>query len=118
MSLFWTAGEPAGAVQTTTGGVVLTLSCPDRAGIVHAVSGVLLELGYNIVESHEFHARRDGMFFMRVRAEQEGATLPDPAPLRDALDPVGARLGMNWRKIVQCSRLTASSRVSSASGSV
>jgi formyltetrahydrofolate deformylase len=99
MSLFSTAGEPAGAVQTTTGGVVLTLSCPDRAGIVHAVSGVLLKLGYNIVESHEFHARRDGMFFMRVRAEQEGATLPDPAPLRDALDPVGARLGMNWRVV-------------------
>jgi len=30
---------------------ILTLSCPDRTGIVHAVSGFLLERGGNIEEA-------------------------------------------------------------------
>lgn len=30
---------------------ILTLSCPDRAGIVHAVTGVLLERDGNITEA-------------------------------------------------------------------
>ncbi|MBU4337630.1 MAG: ACT domain-containing protein, partial [Actinobacteria bacterium] len=30
---------------------VLTLSCPDRPGIVHAVTGALAEQGGNITES-------------------------------------------------------------------
>ena len=30
---------------------ILTLSCPDRPGIVHAVSGFLLERGGNIEEA-------------------------------------------------------------------
>ncbi|NED50356.1 ACT domain-containing protein, partial [Micromonospora aurantiaca] len=33
---------------------VLTLSCPDRPGIVAAVSGLLAERGCNIVESQQF----------------------------------------------------------------
>ena len=45
---------------------VLTLSCPDRPGIVHAVSGVLLHQGCNIVESGQFTDPRNGAFFMRV----------------------------------------------------
>ena len=32
---------------------VLTLSCPDRPGIVRAVSTLLAEHGCNIVESHQ-----------------------------------------------------------------
>lgn len=30
---------------------ILKLSCPDRRGIVHAVSGFLLERGSNILDS-------------------------------------------------------------------
>jgi formyltetrahydrofolate hydrolase len=30
---------------------VLTLSCPDRVGIVHAVAGYLHEAGYNVLDS-------------------------------------------------------------------
>ena len=32
---------------------ILKLSCPDRAGIVHAVTGVLLQQGGNIITSHQ-----------------------------------------------------------------
>ncbi|HYW57108.1 MAG TPA: formyltetrahydrofolate deformylase [Polaromonas sp.] len=53
---------------------ILTLSCPDRPGIVHAVSGFLFERGGNILEAAQFSDdKRDdtdadatGLFFMRV----------------------------------------------------
>ena len=34
---------------------ILTLSCPDRPGIVHAVSAFLLQQGANIVEAAQFN---------------------------------------------------------------
>ena len=33
---------------------VLRLRCPDRPGIVHAVSGFIVNQGANIVASHQF----------------------------------------------------------------
>jgi len=46
---------------------ILTLSCPDRLGLVHAVSGFLLERGGNIEEAAQFNDRSTGLFFMRVQ---------------------------------------------------
>ena len=46
---------------------VLTLSCPDRPGIVHAVSGFLLENGGNIEEAAQYNDHDTGLFFMRVQ---------------------------------------------------
>ncbi|MGQ3167682.1 MAG: formyltetrahydrofolate deformylase [Hydrogenophaga sp.] len=46
---------------------VLTLSCPDRPGIVHAVSGFLLEHGGNIEEAAQYNDHATGLFFMRVQ---------------------------------------------------
>jgi formyltetrahydrofolate deformylase len=48
------------------GDFVLLLMCPDRPGIVHAVSGWLGEHGGNIVESHQFGDAPAGRFFMRI----------------------------------------------------
>ena len=48
---------------------ILTLSCPDRLGIVHAVTGFLAEHGCNIVDSQQFGDRDTGRFFMRVDVE-------------------------------------------------
>jgi formyltetrahydrofolate deformylase len=49
---------------------ILTLSCPDATGIVHAVSGLLYQAGCNIVDSQQFGDVEDadatGRFFMRV----------------------------------------------------
>ena len=51
---------------------ILTLSCPDKSGIVHAVSGLLLEHGANIEEAAQFNDAQTGLFFMRVQfATQE-----------------------------------------------
>ena len=61
---------------------ILTLSCPDRMGLVHAVSGFLMEHGGNINEAAQYNDTGTGLFFMRV-----GFTCPesDFAQLRAAL---------------------------------
>jgi formyltetrahydrofolate deformylase len=51
--------------MTTT--YILTLSCHDRTGIVHAVSGFLLERGGNIEEAAQYNDHDTGLFFMRVQ---------------------------------------------------
>ncbi len=45
---------------------VLFVSCPDRGGIIHHVSGVLFRHGLNIIENHEFVDRKNNLFFMRT----------------------------------------------------
>nr|WP_125773824.1 formyltetrahydrofolate deformylase [Antribacter gilvus] len=71
---------------------VLTLSCPDRPGIVHAVAGVLAEHGGNITESQQFGDPVSGLFFMRVQVES-GASREE---LEAALAPVAAEFTMTW----------------------
>jgi formyltetrahydrofolate deformylase len=46
---------------------VLTLACPDQPGIVHAVSGLLLQQGANIEEAAQFNDHGTQLFFMRVQ---------------------------------------------------
>ena len=63
--------------------VVLTLTCPDRVGIVHAVSGLLAGAGCNIEESQQFADPRTKRFFMRVEASTEESS--DMSRLRDQI---------------------------------
>jgi len=51
------------------GDFVLTLACPDRPGIVHAVTSFLMRHGGNIMESQQFGDQRHGRFFMRIDFE-------------------------------------------------
>ena len=46
---------------------ILTLSCPDRTGIVHAVSSFLHHNGGNIEEAAQYNDHDTGLFFMRVQ---------------------------------------------------
>ena len=46
---------------------ILTLSCPDRLGLVHAVSGFLLERSGNIEQAAQYNDADTGLFFMRVQ---------------------------------------------------
>ncbi|MDR1293370.1 MAG: formyltetrahydrofolate deformylase [Bifidobacteriaceae bacterium] len=72
--------------------VVLSLSCPDGPGIVHAVSGAIAGVGGNIVESQQFGDPTSGRFFMRVQME----AVADADVLRSALAPVASRFAMEW----------------------
>jgi len=75
---------------------VLTLDCREMPGIVHAVSGFLLEHGCDIVDSKQFGERSEAHFFMRVHFASDGDA-PTADMLRAAFGPVAARFGMSWR---------------------
>lgn len=75
----------------------LTLSCADRPGIVHAVSGALLTAGGNITESQQYGSagspgQPTGKFFMRV----EVSTPAPMAALHTALQPIAGEFDFDW----------------------
>jgi formyltetrahydrofolate deformylase len=78
---------------------VLTLSCPDVPGIVHAVSGFLVEQGCTIATSQQFGDRDSAGFFMRVEFARADGERLDAARLRAAMTPVAARFAMSWRLV-------------------
>jgi len=76
---------------------VLVLSCQDAPGIVHAVSGLLVQEQCTIVESHQFDSLTSGMFYMRVEFKHvDGAPLDFPA-LRSSFEETAQRFQMSWR---------------------
>jgi formyltetrahydrofolate deformylase len=72
---------------------VLTLSCADRPGIVHAVSGFLLQHGGNIEEAAQYNDHDTGLFFMRVQFACDSLS---PDALRAALDEFAPSFGLRW----------------------
>ncbi len=76
------------------GDFVLTLACPDRPGIVHAVTSFLMEYGGNIRESQQFGDREHGRFFMRI--DFETAQAADAETLRTAFAATAERYGMTF----------------------
>ncbi|TLK52910.1 formyltetrahydrofolate deformylase [Glutamicibacter sp. V16R2B1] len=74
---------------------VLTLQCPEAAGIVHAVTGFLIKHGRTIVELKQFDDMSAERLFMRVDfAGQDGADLLQR--LREDFTPVAEEWGMDW----------------------
>ncbi|SFF25338.1 formyltetrahydrofolate deformylase [Paracidovorax wautersii] len=72
---------------------ILTLSCPDRLGLVHAVSGFLLEQDGNIEEAAQYNDHDTGLFFMRL---QFACATHDQATLRERLAAFAAPHQMRW----------------------
>ena len=73
--------------------MILTLSCPDRTGIVARVSGLLFARGANILDAQQYDDAETGSFFMRVVFEPAGA---DDAALRDGFAKLAQDLAMTW----------------------
>ena len=109
VSVVWVAAPPAGRCrraddkQNTLDAVtaaplepepthwVLTIVCADRPGIVHAVSGAIVEAGGNITESQQFSSDDTGTFFMRLQVQ----SFVDRAGFEVHLAPVVERYGMD-----------------------
>ena len=74
--------------------LILTLSCPDRRGIVAGVAGLIAQRDGNIIDSHQFGDPDQGVFFMRIHF----ATSPEAgvAEWRAALEPLADELAMTW----------------------
>ena len=75
---------------------VLTLSCPDRVGIVHAVAAYLHQSGCNVLDSQQFGDRNAGRFFMRVHVETVPGAPASHESLHGGFIPVAAEFGMEW----------------------
>jgi formyltetrahydrofolate deformylase len=75
----------------------LLISCPDRRGIVAAVSSFLLDRGANIVSSDQHSTDPEGgTFFMRMELHFEQPTPREGLEAAFAAD-VARRMEMDWR---------------------
>ena len=72
---------------------VVTLSCTDGPGIVHAVSGAIVAARGNITESQQFASLDTGRFFMRVQVESPAG--------RDELEAALAPVAERWEMDLQ-----------------
>ena len=95
------SASPASPAASDPAHLGLSLACPDRPGIVHAVSGVLARRGGNITESKQFGDEDSGLFFMRVQVmttvpreelEKDLAELAETYTMTWSLDEVGRPL--------------------------
>ena len=75
--------------------LILALSCPNRPGIVAAVSTHLFEAGCNILDAQQYDDTETDRFFMRVEfnpVESEGST----EHYRAQFAPIAERFRMTW----------------------
>ena len=72
---------------------VLTLTCPEQLGIVHAVSGFLVEHGCDIVDNRQFDSSR---FYMRVHFAAR-RMLVSLDSLRSSFARTASVYGMQWQ---------------------
>src|ERR1700746_2412310 len=75
---------------------VLTLSCPDRPGIVSAVSTFLAHNGQNILDAQQFNDVETGHFFMRVVFNAADLAV-NLAALQTGFTAIADRFGMDWQ---------------------
>lgn len=71
---------------------LLTLSCADRPGIVHAVTGAIAQAYGNITELQQFSSPESAQFFMRVQV-QSGF---DRSVFERAVAPIAASIQADW----------------------
>ncbi|WP_108248769.1 formyltetrahydrofolate deformylase [Planctomonas deserti] len=72
---------------------VLTIVCTDEPGIVHALSGAVVQARGNITESQQFSSADTGRFFMRLQVESDASR----EEFAGALAPVLERYAMTWQ---------------------
>ena len=75
----------------------LLIVCPDRPGIVSAVSHFLFDHGANVIHSDQHSTERgEGVFFMRIEFRLQDLANGGPV-LEQAFKPIAGRFGMRWR---------------------
>lgn len=74
---------------------ILTITCPDGPGIIHAVSGALLEVEANVLEQEQYSDLETGLFFARTKFE---TPIDDVARVRGLIEertePFGTEVGL------------------------
>jgi formyltetrahydrofolate deformylase len=95
--------------------LILTLSCPDRTGIVAAVTGFLADHHANLVDAAHFNDEHTGRSFVRALFHDDGRGMPDRAVLAARFAAVAERFAMDWALHAEAERLRTVVAVSKAS---
>jgi formyltetrahydrofolate deformylase len=75
----------------------LLITCPDRPGLVAAVSRFLFDQGANIIHSDQHSTEHgEGVLFLRIEFRLQALASAGPV-LEQAFKPVAGRFGMQWR---------------------
>ena len=75
----------------------LTIACPDKPGIVAAVTGCLYETGANILEAQQFNDQETNRFFMRVVFAVSMVNDRDFASaFQEGFAPLADRFALEW----------------------
>lgn len=85
------------STPATDQGLILTVNCPSTLGVVHAVSGLLLEHGYNIIELHQFNDEQGGHYFLRIHAEPGTEAASPLVVVEEDLAELATTFGMTWQ---------------------
>lgn len=80
-----------------TQSLILGISCPDKSGIVHAVSSFIVNVGGNITESQQFEDRDTRLFFMRV--EFDVTETSDLTKIQESFQPIAEEFSMKWNLV-------------------
>jgi len=72
---------------------ILTLSCPDRPGIVARVSVFLFDAGCNILDAQQYDDEESGLFFMRVVFDPNGSS---GDAIRAGIEEIAKLFAMRW----------------------
>ena len=92
--------------------VILSLSCQDTIGIVHAVSGFLFSHGCNILASQQIEDASENRFFMRVHAAYPATV--SISHLKTAFQATADTYGMSWTMVDTADRPRVALMVSKA----
>jgi formyltetrahydrofolate deformylase len=77
---------------------ILTITCPDRVGIVAAVTGLIAGHGGSVLEAAQHGDLESGRFFLRIEIVAE--SLPagfGPSELAAAFEPTAVEFDMEWK---------------------
>ena len=76
---------------------ILTITCPDRVGIVAAVTGLIAGHGGSVLEAAQHGDLQSGRFFLRIEIVADSLRSGfGPAELAAAFEPVATEFDMEW----------------------
>lgn len=73
---------------------ILTISCPDRPGLISAVTSMLALHGTNVIEAEQHTEASTDRFFMRVAFEPRGASFD---AVRSGMGALATQHQMDWQ---------------------
>lgn len=90
------AGAATAVSKTRPAEFVLTLACPERPGIVRAVTAFLADSGFDIVEHQQFDDHVSGNLYLRTAFTGGGPAESSAEVLTAAFAPTAREFGMEF----------------------